>query len=90
MKDIEARFSTGQRVRIIPLIDGFGRPDPRVSDFVGQAGEVGRSYFVSRDEVWEKTLKLLDVFCYDVLLDGGEMARGIPEPGLEADIPFRR
>lgn len=85
------KFSEGQKVRIIKLIDGFGRPDPRVKEFVGKTGEVVRSYFVSGDEVWEKTLKFEDVYCYDIRLDGGgEIARGIPEVGLEAIVVPRR
>ena len=46
-----------------------------------------KSYFVSGDEVWEKTLKFEDVYCYDIRLDGGgDQARGIPEVGLEPVI----
>ncbi len=81
------QYAEGQRVKIIPLIGGFGRKDPRVKEFVGKTGVVVKSYCVSRDEVWEKTLKLIDVYCYDVRLDGnGDMVRGIPEVGLEAYI----
>jgi hypothetical protein len=84
---IEPRFATGQRVKIIKLIDGFGRPDPRVKEFIGKIGEVVKAYHVSGDEVWEKTLKFEDTYCYDVKLDGGgDVARGIPEVGLEASI----
>lgn len=86
MTDYDPKYSLGQRVKIIPLIDGFGRPDPRVNDFIGRTGEVVKSYYVSQDEVWEKTLKLLDVYCYDIRLDNGDTARGIPEVGLEAGI----
>jgi hypothetical protein len=83
----EARYSEGQKVRIIKLIDGFGRPDPRVKEYVGKTGEVVGSYFVSGDEVWEKTLKFEDVYCYDIRLDGGgDITRGIPEVGLELII----
>ncbi len=82
--ETDPKYSPGQRVRMIPLIDGFGRPDPRVNDLIGKTGEVVKAYYVSRDEVWEKTLKLLDVYCYDIRLDNGDMARGIPEVGLEA------
>jgi hypothetical protein len=81
---LNPKYSGGQRVKIIKLIDGFGRPDPRVREFVGKTGEVVKSYFVSGDEVWEKTLKFEDTYCYDVKLDdSGDIARGIPEYGLE-------
>ena len=81
------KFTDGQRVKIISLIDGYGRPDPRVKEWVGKTGEVVKSYFVSGDEVWEKTLKFEDTYCYDVKLDGdGGIARGIPEVGLEPVI----
>jgi hypothetical protein len=81
---LNSKFSTGQRVKIITLIDGFGRPDPRVNEWVGKTGEVVKSYYVSGEEVWEKTLKLEDTYCYDIRLDGGgDVARGIPEFGLE-------
>jgi len=83
----EPEYVLGQRVRIIELIDGFGRKDPRVSGWVGQTGEVVKSYYASFSEVWEKTLKPLDAWCYDVKLDaayGGDIARGLPETGLEA------
>jgi len=34
--------------------------------------------------MWEKTLKLEDVYCYDVRLEGdGTIVRGIPEVALE-------
>jgi len=88
---IEPRYTEGQRVRIITLVDGFGRNDPRVKDFIGKTGVIVRAYYVSRDEVWEKTLKLIDAYCYDVRLDGGgEIARGIPEVGLEMLSPYRK
>jgi hypothetical protein len=84
------RFYQGQKVRIIKLIDGFGRPDPRVKEYIGRTGEVIRSYLVSGDEVWEKTLKFEDVYCYDIRLEGdGDIARGIPEVGLEPLLPMR-
>ena len=84
---LNARYTAGQKVKIITLIDGFGRPDPRVKEWVGKTGEVVTSYYVSGDEVWEKTLKLEDVFCYDIRLDGdGDVARGIPEVGIELFI----
>lgn len=87
---LEPGYAAGQRVTIIRLIDGFGRPDPRVKEFVGKTGTVVKSYYVSGDEVWEKTLKFLDVFCYDVRLDGGgEIARGIPEVALAPPRPIK-
>ena len=74
-------------MKIIKLIDGFGRPDPRVKEFVDKTGEVVKAYHVSGDEVWEKTLKFEDIYCYDVKLDSsGDIARGIPEYGLELII----
>ncbi len=84
------RYSGGQKVKIITLIDGFGRPDPRVKEWVGKTGEVVKSYYVSGDEVWEKTLKFLDTYCYDIRLDGSaEIVRGIPEVALEPR-PYNR
>ena len=81
---MEPRYSAGQKIKVIPLIDGFGRPDPRVREWVGKTGEIVKSYYVSGDEVWEKTLKFLDTYCYDIRLDGGgETVRGIPEVALE-------
>lgn len=88
---IEPKFSIGRRVIIIELIDGFGRKDPRVTDWVGQTGEVVRSFYASFSEVWEKTLKPLDAWCYDIKLDGnGDIARGIPEVGLEPMPGYRK
>jgi len=81
---MEPKLSVGQRVRVIELNDGFGRKDPRVRDWVGQTGEVIRAYYGSFSEVWEKTLKPLDAYCYDIKLDGsGDIARAMPEFGLE-------
>ena len=81
----------GQKVKIIPLIDGFGRPDPRVREWVGKTGVVVKSYYVSGDEVWEKTLKMEGTYCYDIRLDGdGDTVRGIPEVALEALLPYRK
>ena len=85
---MEPRYNQGQKVKIITLIDGFGRPDPRISDFIGRSGEVVKFYMVSPDEVWEKTLKFIDVYCYDVRLDDGDIARGIPEQALEPSLPW--
>ena len=82
-----AKYSIGQKVRIIPLIDGFGRPDPRIKEWVGKTREVVKSYYVSGDEVWEKTLKLEDTYCYDIRLEeDGDTARGIPEVSIELFI----
>ena len=84
---LNPKYASGQRVKIITLIDGFGRPEPRVKEWVGKTGEVVKSYYVSGDEVWEKTLKLEDTYCYDIRLDeSGETVRGIPEIGLEPII----
>lgn len=58
------RYSSGQKVKIITLIDGFGRTDPRVKEWVGETGEVVKSYYISGDEVWEKTLGLEAVAPY--------------------------
>ena len=80
---LNPKYSTGQKVRIITLIDGFGRSDPRVREWVEKTGEVVDSHYVSGDEVWEKTLKFEDTYCYDVCLGDGDTARGIPEVGLE-------
>ena len=84
---LDPKYAVGQIVKIITLIDGFGRPDPRVKEYVGKTGKVVKLYFVSGDEVWEKTLKFEDTYCYDIRLDGdGDIARGIPEVGLEAKL----
>lgn len=84
---LSPKYSAGQRVKIILLVDGFGRPEPRVREWVGNTGEVVRSYYVSGDEVWEKTLRFVDTYCYDIRLDeGGDTARGIPEIGIEPFI----
>ena len=78
------KYSDGQKVKILELIDGFGRSDPRVKEWVGKTGEVIKSYYVSGDVVGEKMLKLLDTYCYDIRLDGdGDTVRGIPEVALE-------
>ncbi|HJX13900.1 MAG TPA: hypothetical protein VJ377_10315 [Dehalococcoidales bacterium] len=88
---MEPKYNVSQQVKIITLIDGFGRADPRVEDFIGKTWEVVKAYYVSQNEVWEKTLKLLDVYCYDVRLDGeGGVARGIPELALEPCLPWRK
>lgn len=87
---IEPKYTDGQKVRIIDLIDGYGRIDPRVKEYVEKTGEVMKSYFVAGDEVWEKTLKIVSVYCYDIRLDGGgDIARGIPEVAVEAQLPMR-
>ena len=87
---MDPKYTEGQRVKIVTLIDGFGRPDPRLQSYVHETGTVVKSYYVSADEMWEKTLKLQDVYCYDVRLDGdGTVLPGIPEVALEPDA-FRR
>jgi hypothetical protein len=88
---LEPRYIVGERVKITELIDGFGRKDPRVTDWVGLTGEVVKSYYASFSEVWEKTLKPLDTWCYDIRLNGsGDAARGIPESGLEPVPGYRK
>ena len=85
---MNAKFVEGQKVRILKLIDGFGRPDPRMQAYVDRTGVVVGFYYLSADEMWEKTLKLEDVFCYDVRLDGdGAVLPGIPEVALEPCVP---
>ena len=79
-----AKYAEGQKVTILKLIDGFGRPDPRLQAHVDKTGIVVKSYYISEDEMWEKTLKLQDVYCYDVRLEGDDtIVRGIPEVALE-------
>ncbi|MFH1646385.1 MAG: hypothetical protein ABID71_01660 [Chloroflexota bacterium] len=88
---MDPEYTEGQKVKIITLIDGFGRPEPGVREFIGKTGEVVKACYVSRDEVWEKTLKLLDVYCYDIRLDGDDgVARGIPEVALEPCLRWRK
>jgi hypothetical protein len=83
---MEQKYFAGQRVKIITLIDGYGRPDPRMTEWVGKSGEVINFFYVSAVENWEKTLNPPDIFCYDVRLDdGGDIVRGIPEVGLEPE-----
>ncbi len=84
---MDPKYSIGQKVKIITLIDGYGRIDPRVTDWVGQTGEIVNLYYISGSEIWEKTLRMVDVYSYDVRLDDGDIVRGIPEIGLEA-CPF--
>ena len=79
-----ARYAEGQRVKILKLIDGFGRPDPRLESYVGKTGVVVKFYYICENEMYEKTLKLEDVYCYDVRLDRDDtIVRGIPEVALE-------
>ena len=81
------RYVEGQKIKIVALIDGFGRTDPRLQPYIDKTGVVVKSYYVSENEMWEKTLKLEDVYCYDVQLDGdGTIVRGIPEVALEPCI----
>ncbi len=83
---MDPKFVLGQKVHIITLIDGYGRPDPRMTKWVGKNGEVVNYFFVSAIETWEKTLNPPDIYCYDVRLDeGGDIVRGIPEVGLEPE-----
>jgi hypothetical protein len=88
---MDPKYSLGQKVKIITLIDGFGKPDPRVNAWIGKTGEVVNFYYVSAIEVWEKTLNPVDIYCYDIRLDeGGDIVRGIPEVGLEPDTIQRK
>jgi len=84
---MEAKYTEGQKVKILKLIDGFGRPDPRLQPYIGKTGVVVKFYYLSEDEMWEKTLKLEDVYCYEVRLDGDDtIVRGIPEVALEPHV----
>ena len=88
---MERKYSVGQRVKIVTLIDGYGRPDPRMTKWVGKSGEVINFFYVSAVENWEKTLNPPDIYCYDVRLDdGGDIVRGIPEVGLEPEYNRRK
>ncbi len=83
---MDPKYALGQKVKIITLIDGYGRPDPRVTEWVGKTGKVVKFYYVSAVESWEKTLNPPDIYCYDIRLDGGgDIVRGIPEVGLEPE-----
>ena len=84
---MEPKYKEGQKVKILELIDGFGRRDPRLQAYTGRTGEVVGSYYLSEDEMWEKTLKLVGVYCYDVWLDNDDaIVRGTPEIALEAAV----
>ena len=67
---MDPRFQPGDRVKLVPLIDGFGRQDPRSDEWIGKTGEVTTWFYASFSEVWEKTLKPADTFCYDIRLPG--------------------
>ena len=82
-----AKYVEGQKVRIVALIDGFGRPDLLIQQYVNKTGTVVKSYCISRDEIWEKMLKLDNVDCYDVRLDNDDIILpGIPEVALEPHL----
>jgi hypothetical protein len=88
---LDAKYRLGQKVKITVLIDGYGRPDPRVNAWIGKIGAVVNLYYVSAVESWEKTLNPPDIYCYDIRLDdGGDIARGIPEVGLEPEKDKRK
>ena len=85
-----AKYNVGQKVKIVTLIDGFGRTDPLIQQHVNETGTVVKSYCISKDEIWEKMLKLEDVDCYDVRLDNdGTILPGIPEVALEPYLSWR-
>jgi len=41
---MEAKYVAGQKVRIVDLIDNYGRPDPQVQRHVDRIATVIRSY----------------------------------------------
>ena len=80
------RYVEGQKVRIVPLIDSRGMPDPQIRQYVDEVGIVIKSYCVTRDEISgaEKMFETHDVYCYDIWLDQYDVVlRGIPEVALE-------
>jgi hypothetical protein len=86
------KFSTGQRVKIIPVA-GY---DPEVDRILGRladkAGKVEKSYCISPDEMPDR-IKMFgypDVFSYDIRPDEGNILRGIPEIALEPDTLLRK
>ena len=84
-----ARYSEGQKVRIVALIGNNGKPDPQIQRHVNEVGTVVKSYCVTRDELPDLSKMFLypDVYCCDVRLDGGEIILpGVPEVALE---PYR-
>jgi hypothetical protein len=88
-----AKYSEGQKVKILPLVGTDGRADRQVGRHVGQSGTVVRAYVITRDEMPDlsKMFVYPDVYCYDVRLDrDGTILRGIPEIALEPSTTLRR
>ena len=46
-----AKYTEGQRVRIVALIGNNGKPDPQIQRYVGAVGTVLKVYCVTRDEL---------------------------------------
>ena len=86
---MDARYVGGQRVRIVALIDSYGRPDLQMQKFVNEVGTVIRSYCVSGDEFPDlsKMFVYPDVYCYDIRLDECDVVLfGVLEVALELCI----
>ena len=84
-----AKYSEGQKVRIVALIDGDGRPDLQIQRYVSEVGAVVKAYCVTKDEMPDlsKMFVYPDVYCYDIQFDGdGTVLSGIPEVALEPYI----
>ena len=84
-----AKYTEGQKVRIIALVDSHGKPDPQIQQYVGEVGTVVKVYCVTRDELPDlsKMFVYPDVYCYDVRLDERDaILLGIPEIALEPCI----
>jgi hypothetical protein len=87
-----ARFTEGQKVKIIPLVGTDGYADLQIRQHVNKTGTVVKSYCITKDEMPDlsKMFVYPDVYSYDVRLDkDGDIVRGIPEMALEAQIFHR-
>jgi len=84
-----AKYSEGQKVKIIPLVGTDGYADLQIRRHVNKTGTVVKSYCITRDEMPDlsKMFVYPDVYSYDVRLDkDGDIVRGIPEIALEPKI----
>lgn len=86
MKD--PKFSTNQRVKIIPVSGHDPEVDRLLGALADKRGLVEKYYCIGREEMPDRVKSFVYpdyVYSYDIRLDDGSVLRGIPEVALELD-----
>jgi|WetSurMetagenome_2_1015567.scaffolds.fasta_scaffold466603_2 hypothetical protein len=86
-------FSIGQKVKIVPFSGHDPEVDRLLGALAGKRGAVEKYYCIGREEMPDRIKSFVYpeyAYSYDILLDDGEILRGIPEVALAPDAMRRK